>query len=121
MPETATTTTTYNYDDILKRSRLANNDHSKEMLREFLGEFDQISVKKGDTIEKIRKQVADLDSQISEQVDAVLHNEHYQDLEASWRGLHYLVMNTETGPRLKLRLMSVKRNTLKNDLGQAAD
>jgi len=113
--------TTYKYDDILTRSKLADNPHSKEMLLEFVNAHDKISVKKGDTIEKIRKQVAELDAEIGEKVDAVLHDEKFQDLEASWRGLHYLVMNTETGPRLKLRLMSVKRNTLKNDLGQAAD
>src|SRR2546430_11870207 len=39
----------------------------------------------------------------SEQVNQILHHEDFKKLEGSWRGLHYLVNNTETGENLKIR------------------
>ena len=34
---------------------------------------------------------------MSTQLAAVMHNPEFQKLEGTWRGLHYLVMNSETG------------------------
>jgi type VI secretion system protein ImpC len=51
----------------------------------------------------------------------VLHHPDMQALEASWRGLHYLVKNSETGTRLKLRLLDASKKDLANDLEKAID
>jgi len=42
-------------------------------------------------------------------------------LESSWRGLHDMVMNTETSTRLKLRLLNVTKKELLRDLEKAVD
>src|ERR1041384_1693058 len=58
------------------------------------------------TIESI---IAEIDRKLSEQVNLILHNEDFKALEGSWRGLHYLVNNTETGENLKIRVMKIGR------------
>ena len=45
----------------------------------------------------------------------------FQKLEATWRGLHYLVFNTETSTRLKLRVLDVTEKELRDDLEKALD
>lgn len=75
--------------------------------------------------EKILGQVPELKDLSSDQVHAqlnlILHSKPLQALEASWRGLHQLVMNTETGPLLTLRLLDVTKEELRLDLESAVD
>ena len=56
---------------------------------------------------------------LGEQLRAILHHSEFQQLEAAWRALHFLVMNTETGPALKLYLINVSRAELEADLTEA--
>ena len=51
-----------------------------------------------------------LDQKISEQLNEVMHHEDFQKLEGSWRGLHYLVHQSETGGDLKIKVLNVKRS-----------
>ena len=46
--------------------------------------------------------VAALDEKLSEQINQIIHHADYQKLEGSWRGLHYMVNNTETDEMLKI-------------------
>lgn len=64
----------------------------------------------------LRKFIADLDSLIADQVSTILHHENFQRLEATWRGLHYLVRNTQMTGDIKLRILDVAREELDDDL-----
>ena len=78
-----------------------------------------------DTVRSIEAMIAAIDRKLSEQVNAILHHEDYQKLEAAWRGLHYMVNNTETDEFLKIRVMSISKQelgkTLKRYKGTAWD
>src|SRR5262252_5338324 len=50
--------------------------------------------------------IAAIDAKLSAQLNAIMHHPKFTQLEGSWRGLHYLVMNSETSTTLKLRLVS---------------
>jgi type VI secretion system protein ImpC len=76
---------------------------------------------KHSVIQVLEQQIRDLDDSLSAEVSKILHDPDFQALEASWRGLRYLVFNTETGSGLKLRLLNVKRDTLEKDLNNAVD
>ncbi len=65
--------------------------------------------------------IADINERLTNQINAILHNNSFQKLEASWRALFFLVSNTETGTRLKLRLLNVSKNELQNDLEKATE
>src|SRR3954465_14375485 len=60
-----------------------------------------------DVVKSIESIIAELDRKLSEQVNLILHNPEFQQLEGAWRGLHYLVNNTETDEMLKIRFMNV--------------
>ena len=62
-----------------------------------------------DVIKSIEAMIAELDKKLSEQVNLILHNQEFQKLEGSWRGLHYLVNNTETDEQLKIRFMNISK------------
>ena len=69
----------------------------------------------------IQDLIKKVDEKLSADVSAILHDPVFTELEASWRGLRYLVFNTDTSKTLKLRLLSVKRGTLEKDLRNAVD
>ncbi|MGH9901237.1 MAG: type VI secretion system contractile sheath large subunit, partial [Pyrinomonadaceae bacterium] len=58
---------------------------------------------------------------LSAQLNEVMHAEEFQKLEASWRGLHHLVMNSETGTMLKIRVFNASKKDLSKDLEKAAE
>jgi len=79
----------------------------------------------GEAIEKIQAIIAEIDRKLTSQVNEILHHEKFQALEGSWRGLHFLVNNTETDEMLKIRVMNVSKaelgKTLKRYKGTAWD
>ena len=78
-----------------------------------------------DAVRTINAIIAELDRKLSEQVNLILHNDEFRALEGSWRGLHYLVNNTETAENLKIRVMNISKKevakTLKKHKGTAWD
>jgi type VI secretion system protein ImpC len=68
-------------------------------------------------VEKIRE----IDELLTAQINAILHNEAFQKLEASCRGLRYLVFNSETGTKLKLRLFNATMAELRKDFDKAVE
>ena len=77
------------------------------------------------SIGTIKAIIAEIDAKLTEQVNVILHNERFQQLESAWRGLHYLVSNTETDEQLKIRVMNISKKdlgkTLKKYKGAAWD
>jgi type VI secretion system protein ImpC len=80
---------------------------------------------KGDVVGSIEKMIGQIDKKLTEQINLILHNEEFQKLEGAWRGLHYLVNNTETDEMLKIRFMDISKQdlgkTLKRFKGTAWD
>jgi len=62
-----------------------------------------------DALSSIEAIVAEIDRKLSEQINRILHHDDFKALEGSWRGLHYLVTNTETDEKLKIRVMNVSK------------
>jgi type VI secretion system protein ImpC len=67
-----------------------------------------------DAVRTIEAMIAEIDKKLTGQVNTILHHPDFQKLEGTWRGLHYLVNNTETDEQLKIRFM----NMSKQDLGK---
>ncbi len=78
-----------------------------------------------DVVKSIEAIIAELDRKLTEQVNVILHHPDFQKLEGAWRGLHYLVNNTETDEMLKIRVMNISKadlgKTLKKFKGTAWD
>ena len=113
-------------DAILQKGKLAREESQTEHAKDLVGEFvhqimDEGMAVSNNTVAMIESQIAQIDELISNQLNEILHHEDYQRLEASWRGLNYLVMNTETSTRLKLRLLCVSKKELLKDLETASE
>jgi type VI secretion system protein ImpC len=78
-----------------------------------------------DAITSIQSIIGEIDRRLSQQINEILHHGEFQQLEGAWRGLHYLVNNTETDQMLKIRFMNVSKKdlhkTLKRFKGAAWD
>ena len=61
-----------------------------------------------------------LDAQLSKEVNQVLHNPAFQALEATWRGLQYLVQQTETSTSLAIQVLDVSRDELADDANSSS-
>jgi len=125
----ATTTSELNLlDRIVQEGKMAiepsQNSYAKKLLGQFatqiLDEGMKTSPDKG-VVAMINERVAEIDKILTDQINAIMHNEAFQALEASWTGLHDMVFGTETSTRLKLRLLNVSKKELLKDLESAVD
>src|SRR3569833_1093326 len=62
--------------------------------------------------------IAEIDQKQTEQVNLILHNDRFQQVEGAWRGLSYLINNTETDEMLKVRVMNISKKDLGKTLGK---
>src|SRR5947209_1846848 len=69
----------------------------------------------------LQHRIAKLDEEINDELSNVMHEEGFQKMEATWRGLHYLVSNSETGEMLKLRILDATKEEIHNDLKNAVE
>ncbi|MFA4913256.1 MAG: type VI secretion system contractile sheath large subunit [Burkholderiaceae bacterium] len=65
-----------------------------------------------DAYQTIQAVIAEIDRKLSEQINLILHHADFQQIEGAWRGLHYLVNNTETDELLKIRVMCLSKKEL---------
>src|SRR6185436_15918495 len=68
-----------------------------------------------------KARIAQLDGLISAQLNEVMHAPEFQKLEGSWRGLHYLVHQSETSPNLKIKVFNMPKKDLSKDLERAPE
>ena len=72
-----------------------------------------------DTSAQAQAYVAAVDSAIAEQMRSFLHYAAFQSLEATWRGVHWLVSRLELDENLQLHLFDVSRTELLTDIAEA--
>jgi type VI secretion system protein ImpC len=66
----------------------------------------------GNAVKSIKSLIAGIDSLLTDQMNVVMHAPEVRQIEGTWRGLHYLVNNTETDQKLKIRVLNIKKNEL---------
>lgn len=77
-------------------------------------------------IEKLDKHLLDyhisqIDQKISRQLDVVMHNETFQEIESTWRGLKFLVDRTDFRQNVKIELLDVSKEDLRQDFEDAPE
>jgi type VI secretion system protein ImpC len=121
-----TTQQTNLLDTIVEEGRFgkepSSQERGKDIIKEFIGQVLQgeVTVSK-DTEAMINARIAQIDHLISLQLNEILHHPSFQKLEGSWRGLKYLLDNTETSTMLKIRVLNVSKKEVLKDLQRAAE
>src|SRR5262249_40935421 len=106
-------------DQIIARTK-CEGDSERERNRTYIDAFLRKAAQPGQVISKdvetnIKHWIAEIDEKVSAQLAEVMHHPDFQRLEATWRGLHYLVHQTETGSTLKIRVLNVSKRELFRD------
>jgi len=74
------------------------------------------TVIKGDVLDTLEEMIARIDQKLTAQMNDILHAPELQKIESAWRGLSYLVFNSETDSELKIRFMNVSKNEIRRNL-----
>ncbi|CNC25072.1 EvpB family type VI secretion protein [Yersinia pseudotuberculosis] len=104
-------------DDILKRSFRPRTDEASATVRRAIGTLaayankGQVKVNR-DVVLTIESLVAEIDEKLSDQMNLILHHKEFQKLESAWRGLSYLVDNTDANETLKIRVLNISQDEL---------
>lgn len=112
---------------IMTQGKLARDESQRAYAHDLVSEFvDSVLAEEGgsvsgDVVAMINDRIAEIDDLLSAQLNEILHDGEFQRLEATWRGLSYLVFNTETGTMLKLRLLNITKGELLKDLEKAVE
>ncbi len=114
-------------DDVLKATK-PKNDNQKAQNKQFIEavirqalEAAPGSVVSGDVERTLQAWKAEIDRKLSVQLNEILHDPEFQRLESTWRGIKYLVDQSETSATLKLRVLNISKKTLAKDLERAIE
>ena len=112
-------------DQIVETGRFGDpsaRERGKGLIKEFVSQVLEGSMALGcDADQMISARVAQIDHLISLQLNEVLHNPQFQKLESTWRGLKYLLEQSETGTQLKIRILNASKKDLLRDLQRAPE
>jgi type VI secretion system protein ImpC len=113
-------------DQIVEEGRIARDPAAKERGRNLVKEFVSQVLEGTMTVSKdaeamITARIQQIDHLLSIQLNEILHNPAFQKLEASWRGLKYLLDQSETSDKLKIKVLNVSKKELLRDLQRAPE
>ncbi len=113
-------------DQIVEQGKMGRDvdakSRGKDMLKRFVAEVLEGSITVArDTESMINARIAQIDHLLSLQLNEILHHPEFQKLEASWRGLKYLLNQSETSSMLKVKVLNVSKKDLLRDLQRAPE
>jgi type VI secretion system protein ImpC len=113
-------------DQIVEQGRFGTEVSARERGKDLVKEFVAQVLDGSMTIAKdaemmINARIAQIDHLLSLQLNEILHHPQFQKLEGSWRGLKYLMDNSETGVGLKIRVLNATKKELLRDIEKAPE
>src|SRR5271165_6666343 len=113
-------------DQIVEEGRMGKDEGAKERGKDLVKEFVAQVLEGSMTVTRdaetmINQRIAQIDHLLSIQVNEILHHESFQKLEASWRGLKYMLDQSETNDKLKIKVLNVSKRELLKDLQRAPE
>jgi len=107
-------------DQAIAATKQTETSVTKDLLKTLIDEALKGTVSYDKNVSKtFDAAIAAIDQQISKQLNQILHHPKFQKLEGSWRGLHYLVDNTETSANLKIKMLQLSKRELTRDLAKS--
>jgi len=113
-------------DQIVEQGRFgveaASRERGKNLVKEFVAQVLEGSMTIAKDAEMmISARIAQIDHLLSLQLNEIMHHASFQKLEGSWRGLKYLMDNSETGVGLKIRVFNATKKELLRDIEKAPE
>ena len=109
-------------DQVLSATKQTEPDHAQDLVKNLVQQaLDGTVTFDRNLTRTFARAIEAIDRKLSNQLNAVMHDPKFVKLEGSWRGLHYLVMNSETSTGLKIRMLNVTKRELNRDLTKAVE
>jgi type VI secretion system protein ImpC len=109
-------------DDILNATKLTERPVAQDLISALVEESLKGTVIWDRNVTRtIKAGIQAIDEALSKQLAAIMHNADFQKMEGAWRGLNYLVMNSETSTSLKIRVLNVSKRDLFRDVDRAVE
>lgn len=113
-------------EEIVEEGRFGEEPQQRErgkgLVKQFVSEVLEGSIAiSPDTESMLNSRIAEIDRLITRQLNAIMHHPKFQDLESTWRGLKYLVDQSETSPMLKIKVLNADKDDLLRDLQRAPE
>ncbi len=113
-------------DQIVEEGRFgveaASKERGKNLVKEFVAQvLDGSMTIARDAEMMINARIAQIDHLVSIQLNEIMHHPSFQKLEGTWRGVKYLMDQSETGVGLKIRILNVGKKELLKDLQRAPE
>jgi type VI secretion system protein ImpC len=113
-------------DQIVDQGRFGTEGPARErgkgLIKKFVAEVLEGSITvRPDTESMLNARIAEIDRLLSLQLNEVMHHADFQKLEGTWRGLKYLMNQTETSTQLKIKVLNVRKDDLLKDLQKAPE
>jgi len=101
---------------------VASTQRGRDLIKEFVAQVleGHVTVTR-DTETSIQTRIAQIDQLISKQLNKIMHHPSFQKLEGTWRGIKYLLDQSETGVMLKIKVLNVSKRELLRDLQRASE
>jgi len=92
------------------------------MVKQFVAEVLEGTITMArDTEAMLNARIAQIDQLVSVQLNEIMHAPEFQKLEGTWRGLRYLLSQSETSDMLKIKVLNVTKKDLLKDLQRAPE
>ncbi|MBL8213416.1 MAG: type VI secretion system contractile sheath large subunit [Bryobacterales bacterium] len=113
-------------DQIVEEGRMGKDPSAKERGRELVKIFAEQVLEGSMAVSKdaeamINARIAQIDHLLSIQLNEIMHHQAFQKLEATWRGVKYLIDQSETSDMLKIKIFNATKRELLRDLQRAPE
>ncbi len=89
----------------------------------FLEQLRQSGMQKVDKLDKalLDQMIGELDRQLSQDLDKILHHPEFQKVESLWRGVEHLVDKTDFRKNIRVELLDLSKESLREDFEDAPE
>jgi len=99
----------------------SQREYAHSLVKEFLSQMEKVDTKTGEALAAINQRIQEIDAILSAQLDEILHNADFQKVEGVWRGLWFLVSNSDATSMNRIRLLNITKAELMYDLEKAVE
>jgi type VI secretion system protein ImpC len=109
-------------DQVVAATKQTEPDRAQELVKTLVEEALRGTVTFDKNLSRtFDRAIAAIDRKVSAQLNEIMHHEKFLKMEGTWRGLHHLIMNSETGTSLKIRVLNASKRDLNRDLTRAVE
>lgn len=113
-------------DGIISQTSISQEDETYGIVKSGVGALISEMLKSENETEKVNKaivdrMIAEIDAKMSAQMDSILHNEKFQELESRWRGLYMLIERTDFRQNIQMEIINVSKEELLEDFEECLD